>query len=526
MIAWKSEEVIFPMIPKSQAAGSIIRTAGLTAHIRGMKHKRADGSVIRPDLVLLDDPQTDESARSDAQSTARDEMIQGAVLGLAGTSRRISVLMPCTIIRKGDLADRYTDRAESPAWRGIRTKMMVAWPKNLKLWDQYRDILADGHRTDQGMKPATDFYLKHRKKMDEGAAVSWPERHLPDEASGIQHAMNLWIRNEAAFQSEYQNDPQEHHGDGARVSVDDIVGKLSETPRGQLPAGAEYTTAFVDVHLGLLYWVVTAWAPDFTGWVVDYGTFPEQGVRNFQMSQARKTLQKVFPGAAKEGAILQGLLTLLRDGPHPILRPWIRTDGSEMLLNRVLIDAGYALAVVQDAARRIGGVVLPSRGRGVTASGRPIGAYVRKKGALFGDNWYVPPAKETGRIRIVTYDTNFWKTFVHSRLSMTTGDPGSLSLYGARSTEHRNFAGHVADSEFWVQTEGRGRTLQEWRHKAHRPDNHWFDCLVGAAVAASTCGVKLVGDPQARGGKGNETTPKGQVAQAPTRKRRRTAVNF
>ena len=28
---------------------------------------------------------------------------------------------------------------------------------------------------------------------------------------------------------------------------------------------------------------------------------------------------------------------------------------------------------------------------------------------------------------------------------------------------------------------------------ATRPDNHWFDCLVGCAVAASICAVKLSG---------------------------------
>jgi hypothetical protein len=36
-----------------------------------------------------------------------------------------------------------------------------------------------------------------------------------------------------------------------------------------------------------------------------------------------------------------------------------------------------------------------------------------------------------------------------------------------------------------------GRTVEEWKQRVERPDNHWLDCLVGCAVAASMLGVKL-----------------------------------
>ena len=50
-------------------------------------------------------------------------------------------------------------------------------------------------------------------------------------------------------------------------------------------------------------------------------------------------------------------------------------------------------------------------------------------------------------------------------------------------------AEHVADAESFVVTEGHGRIVHEWRAKPSHPDNHWFDCLVGCAVAASVLGV-------------------------------------
>jgi hypothetical protein len=63
-IHWKGEDVQLPTIPGSPASGGIIRVRGITGSIRGMAVTRAcDGRKIRPSLVLVDDPQTDKSAR-------------------------------------------------------------------------------------------------------------------------------------------------------------------------------------------------------------------------------------------------------------------------------------------------------------------------------------------------------------------------------------------------------------------------------------------------------------------------------
>ena len=88
------------------ASGAILKVAGITGRIRGMKHQTAAGESFRPDLVILDDPQTDESARSLWQCQARESILAGAVLGLAGPGRKISSIMPCTVIKPGDMADR------------------------------------------------------------------------------------------------------------------------------------------------------------------------------------------------------------------------------------------------------------------------------------------------------------------------------------------------------------------------------------------------------------------------------------
>ena len=57
------------------------------------------------------------------------------------------------------------------------------------------------------------------------------------------------------------------------------------------------------------------------------------------------------------------------------------------------------------------------------------------------------------------------------------------------------FAEHVAGAEAATRTEGHGRVVSEWVLRPSRPDNHWLDCLVGCAVAASMCGVRVGVEP-------------------------------
>jgi len=53
-IGWTAWEIVLPTIPASRASGAIIKVAGITRRIRGMKHKRADGQTVRPSLVVLE----------------------------------------------------------------------------------------------------------------------------------------------------------------------------------------------------------------------------------------------------------------------------------------------------------------------------------------------------------------------------------------------------------------------------------------------------------------------------------------
>ncbi len=136
-------------------------------------------------------------------------------------------------------------------------------------------------------------------------------------------------------------------------------------------------------------------------------------------------------------------------------------------IERCLIDAnwGSSTDVVYQFCRQSAhaGVVMPSHGRYVGASSIPFSEYKRRPGDRIGHNWRMPNVHGKRAVRHVLFDTNFWKTFVHARLAVPMGDRGCLSLFGDKPDQHRLFAEHLT-AEYRVKTEGRGRTVDEWKH--------------------------------------------------------------
>lgn len=493
-IGWTAREVVLPTIPGSLASGAIIKVAGITGRIRGMKFKRPDGQTVRPSLVVLDDPQTDESARSLSQCANRESILAGAVLGLAGPGKKISGIMPCTVIRPGDMADSILDRDRHPEWNGERTRMVYSFPADEKLWARYAELRAEGLRNGDGGKAATEFYGQHREAMDAGAKVAWPERHNHDELSAIQHAMNLKLQDEAAFFAEYQNEPlPEETVDDDLLTADEIAAKINNRQRAEIPIACNHLTMFIDVQQKLLFYCVCAWEDDFTGYVVDYGSYPDQKRTYFTLRDARHTLATAAPGSGLEGSIYAGLESLTQ---QYLSREWKRDDGAALKIDRCLIDAnwGHSTDVVYQFCRQSSHstILMPSHGRFVGASSIPFSEYKRKQGDRVGLNWRIPNVRGKRAVRHVVYDTNWWKSFVHARLAVSMGDRGCLSLFGSKPETHRLFAEQVT-AEYFVKTSGRGRTVDEWKLRPEQSDNHWLDCLVGSAVAASIQGAVLFG---------------------------------
>lgn len=488
-IGWKLEEIVFPTIPGSAASGAILCVAGITSSFRGMKRTRPDGRTVRPSMVVLDDPQTDASARSLSQCDQREKIISGAVLGLAGPGQKIAAICPCTVIRPDDVADRFLNRQRHPNWTGLKFKLMLSMPKNMAWWEEYAIVRGDELRNDGDGSLATAMYRDNRAIADEGAVCTWPDRFEPGEISAVQYAMNIFFRNPYVFYAEYQNEPQQEEIGGAQLKAELIAARVSGLVRGVVPLSATRLTAFVDVQKTLLYWLVAAWADDFTGTVLDYGSHPDQKRTYFTLADAKRTLGKAVPGAALEGAIDAGL-TALAD--TLLGREWQREDGSAMKIGRLLIDANYKPDTIYAWCRQSphAAVVMPSEGRYFGAKNKPLSAYQKKPGETLGFHWMTSKGGKRVILKVEP-DINFWKSFLAERLQMAVGDKGALTLFGQGRTDHRMFSEHCcAEYSQRMQLEGYP-SVEEWRIRPERNDNHFWDCLVGAAAAASMLGAKV-----------------------------------
>lgn len=490
-IQFRKRTLILPTVAGSAAAGAVIKAGGLMSALRGASHRLPDGTIIRPDLLLLDDPQTRESAESPDQSATRTRIITADVLGMAGPGGEIAALMPCTVIAPGDMADCVLDRDKHPEWRGLRTQMLATFPERLDLWEEYWDIFCQALKDDDpdGVpKAATAYYAANRQEMDKGAVATWPERHRRDELSAIQNAMNLFLRDEAAFFSEYQNEPQNPFADEQFLSAKDIAAKVNGLARGQVPLGVDWLTLFVDCHKRALYWMVCGFEWDFTGYLIDYGVFPKQNRATFKVQRARPTLQEVFRGRGESGALYAGLEQLVSG---LLAEHWKREDGVDLQISKGLIDTGYESSTIRKCIRQSGwsGVIFPAFGRTVSESEVPISRYKKRAGELIGQEWLIRGGK--GHLRHAIIDVWWWKTFAHRRLAAAMGDPGCFSLFGrepgGRKANHDFLASHL-DSERRT-TQHSERTVDHWDLKPGS-ENHWFDCFVGCHAAASMAGAQ------------------------------------
>lgn len=497
-IKWEEKRIVFARIPGSLCSESVICVKSIEeSGIRGTKYKLLDGqTIIRPDLAVVDDPQDPKSAKSPLQCRKRRNIIKKDILRMCGPKSALSCLIPCTVIEKDDLADQLLDRTKEPEFRGKKFKALYAFPTNMKLWDEYYSMRCLELRERGTTSESTEFYRLRIAEMDEGAEVAWPQRFLADkgEITGVQHCLHVYYEDPAGFAAEYQQEPLgDEDNDARQIEEKDVEAKIIRgIARGSVPAWATKLTGFIDVQKRALFYMVCAWMPDFTGHIVTYGAFPDQKRSWFINRDLPYPLDQDadYANLGMEGQIYKAaetLQALLLD------REWQREgDLTVLRIEKLFMDAkwGESTDVVYEACRRSKWptIVAPSQGRGIGAKDTPIELQKAKTAEELGHHW----KKTVGRTnRVIPYyeiDTNWWKTFIANRIFTGVGDTGSLTIPGGMDgrDDNRLLVSHLtSESRTRMTKESTGRQVDEWKAKPSNPDNHWFDCLVGCAVAAS-----------------------------------------
>lgn len=486
LIGYGEDYLVLPAIEGSKASGVFIKAYGLTGSLRGMKHRQPDGEVLRPDWVLLDDPQTDESAKSPSQCVYREELVNGTISGLSGHLRKMGGLACLTIIRKGDLADRLLDRETHPEWSGDVFPMLIKpSDRESDLWlDEYasrrRAIYTDleGGR-ERAVKEATDFYRKHRKQMDAGAVVAWNAARNEDELSGIQHAYNCFIDwGEAAFRAECQLDPIDPFA-GIRPPIEpkDLLAKLNRLKAGICPAGSSVVVGFADIgSRSHVHYMLCGFGDDYSGAILLYGASKVEADFGGVEAAIGKTLKKT----------LDEILTK----PYPV-----EGGGPALRVERFLVDSGWKASTVYEFCRWAGypGIVVPSKAQGSERELRPPRKLPRR---YWGPGWYHAPtlaAARSGRNDqwLTMYEADFFKSLAAERLRTPLGGRGCVSINGdpRRRERMRELAEQLTSERSREKERSDGETFEKWSVLPGRP-NHLWDCFVGCTAAAAYLGIR------------------------------------
>lgn len=114
------EPVTGRVFPQAALAG-----ASLNGSIKGLNVGLLDGESLRPDIIMVDDPQDIPTAESPALVAKIIRRIDYGLRSLSGPQRRLTVMAAVTCVEPDDISAHLLDR---PGTEAIRCGQVVSWP--------------------------------------------------------------------------------------------------------------------------------------------------------------------------------------------------------------------------------------------------------------------------------------------------------------------------------------------------------------------------------------------------------------
>jgi phage terminase large subunit GpA-like protein len=336
---------------------------------------------------------------------------------------------------------------------------------------------------------ATAFYRDHRAELDEGGSVSWEDDKPEEFISALQWCMTIRSLQPDFFRCELQQEGAPPASGLSQLAAKEIVKRLSGIPRGIVPAKSQYLTAFVDSGDHVLWWMVVAWQKDFTGWIVDYGTWPDQGRKEFYKSELARTLEEKLPGRSWEEAFVHAHNCL----DEFMLRDWPAQDGQPRQVDLMLKDGrdGDHMKLIQSqvSLSKNQNRIRTALGFGPKPGKKPVHFYGDKDTDRHTFAHWVERRKMVPMM--VNHDSKKFKSLAARRLDTVSGAPSSILLPGSDGFDHNLISEHFTAEKAKTESyDGFDGVL--WEAIPGR-DNDWWDCLVGNCVAASMLGACVPG---------------------------------
>ncbi len=230
----------------------------------------------------------------------------------------------------------------------------------------------------------------------------------------------------------------------SRMRSDLVIEMAAEHERGRVPEDALLITAGVDVQLDHFWWVVRAWGPDMTSWLVDYGR-------------------------AETWAEVETIID----------REYSTIHGELLQINLAGIDSGYNTDEVYQFCAEHMGYVLPTKGNNVPMRSR-YQVTIIEKGVGAG-------------LRLHILDHGQYKDSIFGRLKKGLGRPGA---WMACAGVERLYADQICSEQKVPVTDRKGRTHEEWQPISSHAANHLLDAEVIAYAMAEVAGVRYLRKPE------------------------------
>lgn len=487
--------IVFPDIHSAASCEAHIAPYSINAtDVSGLSYVDRFGVTIRPDLLIFDDVQTPQSARSPLMTEEREDSITKTFCGLAGLGEKLAAIMVATVREHDDLTERFLTREKHPDWHGEKYPSILRMPDRMDLWEIYSGKLSQGDTPDDGKKLAQDFFALNRVDMEAGGKVAWEHDKLPDELSALQSLMTVRAIDPSFFRCEIQQDGAvQVNTSGLKLDAQTLLSRLSQIPRGIVPEGTSYLTAFVDSGDKVLWYCVCAFRKDFSGSIVDYGTWPPQNRPVFYKSDLDHTIQGQMPGASWEEAFVFAHNQL----DEMLTGEWETQDGKQRQIDLILkdwSDGGHASLIrsqIQASKHRTR--MRPAKGFAPKPGRKPMHLWGDPLRDKSGTGWV---EKRTENPVHVQFDANVIKGMAARRLLTTIGAPSAVTLPGSDERAHRMLCEHFT-SEQPKSVSYDGSHGVAWALIPSR-DNDYWDCFCGCITAASVLGCKLAGDTPAK----------------------------
>jgi phage terminase large subunit GpA-like protein len=238
----------------------------------------------------------------------------------------------------------------------------------------------------------------------------------------------------------------------ASLSSDLVMEKQADHQRGEVPREAQMLTCGVDVQIDHFWYVVRAWGPHMTSWLVDFGTLETWG----ELDEA-------------------------------LDRPYKTQNGDDLLIHLAFIDSGDRTDEVYQYCATRPDVAFPCKGSSIRLTRAPF-----TESKVDRDGY--------GNMRLFIVDGHYYKNFIAGRLQKKTDEPGAFMVYKEEEGDAsgggwlRQYAEQLCSERLVKEEDKKGQVKEIWKPVASHAANHLLDAEVYAIAAAERAGVRYLRD--------------------------------